>query len=318
MDVGGLQVLLHRSPPSVLVMPKRKAHALGWVKSGAGPHIFTMPYQGLEPKYFKVSWLAEHVLGVGIQRPPVNAFDTATWTEMHAIFSRIRVDGDVRAVVLYGEGRCFTAGLDLRDPALMDVIQSGGDPARRSMAIRELIERFQNAISSIEQCERPVMGVSHSFTVGLGIDILSAVDVRYASKDARFSIREARIGLAADIGTLQRFPKIVGNESWAREVAFTARDFGADEARAMGFVSQVFATQQEAMLRAVETAKQIASLSPVAVVGTKLAMVHARDHSVDEGLRYMQYLNGAFLQTEDLVQAITATMSKTQPTFAKL
>ena len=291
---------------------------MGRVQTGAKPHIGIMPYQGLEPKYFQVSWLAEHVLGVGIRRSPVNAFDTATWTEMHAIFSRIRVDSDVRAVVLYGEGRCFTAGLDLHDPTIMDVIQSGGDPARRSMAIRELIERFQNAISSIEQCERPVIGVSHSYTIGLGVDILSAVDVRYASKDARFSIREARIGLAADIGTLQRFPKVVGNESWARELALTARDFGADEARAMGFLSQVFATHEEAMLKAVETAKHIASLSPVAVVGTKLAMVHARDHSVDEGLRYMQYLNGAFLQTEDLVQSISATMSKTKPTFAKL
>ena len=86
----------------------------------------------------------------------------------------------------------------------------------------------------------------------------------------------------------------------------------------MGFLSQEFATQEEALLRAVETAKQMASLSPVAVVGTKLAMVHARDHSVDEGLRYMQYLNGAFLQTEDLVQSMSATMSKTKPTFAKL
>ena len=86
----------------------------------------------------------------------------------------------------------------------------------------------------------------------------------------------------------------------------------------MGFLSQVFATQEEALLRAVETAKQMASLSPVAVVGTKLAQVHASDHSVAEGLRYMQYLNGAFLQTEDLVQSMSATMSKTKPTFAKL
>lgn len=277
-----------------------------------------MSYQGLETKFFKVAWLAEHVLGVAFHRPPVNAFHVMMWEEMHHIFARIRNDGDVRVVVLYGEGKCFTGGLDLRDPALMEAVQSEKDGARRALALRHLIERFQAAISSIEECERPVIAVPHSHTIGLGIDILSATDVRYTSKDTCFSIREAAIGLAADIGTLQRFPKAVGNSSLARELAFTARNFDATEAREIGFVSRVFDTHKQAFDAAVQTAKHIASLSPVAIVGTKLALVHGRDHSVEEGLWFMQQLNAAFLQTDDLVEAVSAAMSKSKPKFAKL
>lgn len=206
----------------------------------------------------------------------------------------------------------------VQDPMLLEAKENGSDVARRALNFRELIDRFQAAITSIEVCERPVIGVAHSHALGLAIDILSTVDIRYATKDTTFSIREAAIGLAADIGTLQRFPKIVGNDSVARELALTARDFNAAEAQQIGFVSQVFATRDEALRAAVATAQRIASLSPVAVVGTKMSLVHARDHSVDEGLKYMQYLNASFLQSDDLMEAIGAALSKSKPTFAKL
>ncbi|WFD27662.1 hypothetical protein MNAN1_002663 [Malassezia nana] len=276
------------------------------------------PYEGFQPRFFRLQWLDEHVLGVAFARPPVNAFHSAMWAEMHRIFSHIRGDGLVRVVVLYGEGKCFTGGLDLRDPVLLEVNEKGTDAARRALLFRDLIDRFQAAITSIETCERPVIGVSHNHCIGLAIDILSTVDIRYTAADAQFSIREAAIGLAADIGTLQRFPKVVGNDSLARELAFTARNFTADEAREVGFVSRVFPTFDAALQGAVATARRIASLSPVAVVGTKMALVHARDHSVDAGLRFMQYLNAAMLQTDDLPVAIGAALSKTQPSFAKL
>ena len=206
----------------------------------------------------------------------------------------------------------------MRDPALTNIFSDGADPARRAFLLRDFIDRFQQAITSIETCERPVIGVAHGFTVGLGIDILSAVDVRYAARNVRFSIREAAIGLAADIGSLQRFPKVVGNDSLARGERQFARDFGADEAERIGFVSRVCETRDAAVEAAVATAQEIAAHSPVAVVGTKMALVHARDHSVDEGLRYMQYLNAVHLQTEDLSAAISAILAKQKPSFAKL
>jgi len=200
----------------------------------------------------------------------------------------------------------------------MEANEKGTDVARRAFLFRDLIDRFQAAITSVEKCERPVIAVSHSHCIGLAIDILSTADIRYTAQDARFSIREAAIGLAADIGTLQRFPKVVGNDSLARELALTARDFSADEARELGFVSRVFPTRDAALEGAVATAQRIASLSPVAVVGTKMALVHGRDHSVEEGLRFMQYLNAALLQSDDLSEAVTAAVSKSTPSFAKL
>ncbi|WFD23461.1 hypothetical protein MEQU1_002152 [Malassezia equina] len=209
-------------------------------------------------------------------------------------------------------------GRVLRDPVLIEANEKGTDVARRAFLFRDVIDRFQAAITSLEKCERPVIAVSHSHCIGLAIDILSTVDIRYTVQDARFSIREAAIGLAADIGTLQRFPKVVGNDSLARELALTARDFSAEEAREIGFVSRVFPTLDAALEGAVATARRMASLSPVAVVGTKMALVHGRDHSVEEGLRFMQYMNAALLQSDDLTKAIGAAMSKSTPSFAKL
>lgn len=277
-----------------------------------------------QAEFFAVQWLAPNVLGVAFNRAPVNAFHVAMWIEMHRIFAHIKLDGDVRAVVLYGHGKCFTAGLDrtcttdpVSDTVLQDIL-ARDDPARVSFGLRELIDRFQQAITSIEVCERPVIGVAHSHAIGLAIDILSAVDIRYASTDARFAIREAAIGIAADIGTLQRFPKIVGNDSLTRELVYTARFFDADEALRIGFVNRVLPTRDEAFRAAVATAEAIAAHSPVAVCGAKQALVFSRDHSVPEGLQFMQYLNAALLQTDDFGTAAMAAMAKTKPTFAKL
>lgn len=129
----------------------------------------------------------------------------------------------------------------------MELLSSDKDAARTSLALRTLLVDFQDCISSIERCNRPVIGVAHRHSIGLACDILSAVDVRYAASDAVFSIREVAIGLAADMGSLQRFPKIVGNDSLTRELAFTGRDFNADEALRMGFVSRVCGSKDEAM-----------------------------------------------------------------------
>ncbi|KAI3618486.1 hypothetical protein CBS9595_002849 [Malassezia furfur] len=253
-----------------------------------------------QAEFFEVQWLAPHVLGVAFHRAPVNAFHVAMWSEMRRIFAHIKLDGDV-----------------LSDTALQEIM-ARDDAARISIALRELIDRFQQAITSIEVCERPVIAVAHSHAIGLAVDIMSAADIRYAAADVRFSIREAAIGLAADIGTLQRFPKIVGNDSLTRELVYTARFFDADEAQRIGFVSRVLPTRDDALRAAIATAETIAAHSPVAVTGSKQALVYSRDHTVPEGLQFMQYLNAALLQTEDFGTAAMAAMAKTKPTFAKL
>merc|ERR1711972_601859 len=147
---------------------------------------------------------------------------------------------------------------------------------------------------------------------------ITAVDVRLCSQDALFSIREAQIGLCADVGTLARLPKVVGNDSLVRELALTARDFKAEEAKSCGLVSRVLPSYEETIEEAKRIAAMIASHSPIAVVGTKKNLNFARDHSVQDSLDYVLTWNSAMIQSEDVAKAAGAAMQKKKATFSKL
>ncbi|SJX62018.1 related to DELTA3,5-DELTA2,4-DIENOYL-COA ISOMERASE PRECURSOR [Sporisorium reilianum f. sp. reilianum] len=278
------------------------------------------PYTGYpNAKYHKLTLPADGVLLLSFNRPPVNAWIDDKWRELAAILRTVRDDPNVCAVVVAGEGRCFTAGLDLNEQSLGSVIADLPDAARKALAMRAHVRDFQEAISWFEYVEKPVIAAAHGVAFGLAIDIMSACDVRYATSTTRFSIKEVDAGLAADIGTLQRFPKIVGNDSLARELCYTAREFDAAEAREIGFLSKVVdGGREEVVAAAVKTAAQIASKAPVAVRGTKIYLLHSRDHGVEEGLRYVQALNSALLQSDDMPVAMLAVMQKQTPKFAKL
>ncbi|KAI5118346.1 hypothetical protein M0805_009149 [Coniferiporia weirii] len=268
--------------------------------------------------FIKISSPSTHVTLVELQRDPVNAFNETFWTELGQVFDAISEDGDVRAVVLASAiPKFFTAGLDLNDTA---ALQGGSDdPARTAFTLREHILKFQAAISSIERCRQPVIAAVHGVSYGLGVDIACACDVRYAASDAVFSIKEVDIALAADIGTLARLPKIAGNTSLVRELALTARTFGADEARALGFLSRVVqGSRTEVVRAALETAQLIAQKSPVAVAGTKRLLVHAQDHTVAENLDYTASWNAFALQTADIKDALSAFRKKQSAKFRSL
>lgn len=164
----------------------------------------------------------------------------------------------------------------------------------------------------------PVIAAVHGYCIGAGVDLTSACDIRLCSQDAKFTIKEVDIGLAADIGTLQRFQKVVGNESWARELAYTARFFGADEALQKGYVSQVLPNADECLKAAVKMATLIAAKSPVAVATSKKSILYSRDHTVQDGLDHVALLNSSMLQTDDLMTAAAAGMQKQVPHFNKL
>ncbi|CCA67280.1 related to delta3,5-delta2,4-dienoyl-coa isomerase precursor [Serendipita indica DSM 11827] len=269
--------------------------------------------------FFKVSVPSEGVLLVEMNRPPVNAFNQPFWEEMQKVFEAASKDGDIRVVVLASAlPQLFTAGLDLKNTGVL-MNHGNLDPARHALRLREHILVFQAAISSIEKCLKPVIAACHGLCLGLAIDILCATDVRYAASSSSFSIKEVDVGLAADIGTLSRMPKIVGNMSLVREWAFSAKNFSADEALQVGFVSKVVqGGQNEVVAAAIETAKLIASKSPIAVLGTKHLLLHAQDHSVTESLEYTATWNQAMLQSDDTIQAFRAALSRTQPKFAPL
>ncbi|KAJ5940595.1 hypothetical protein N7516_000763 [Penicillium verrucosum] len=274
-------------------------------------------------EYFTIQLPTDHqyVAHVEINRPGrLNAFIEVMWENMAQIFNRLSSDPRVRAIVLSGAGeRAFTTGLDVK-AASEGLLSSDAkaDPARKAAVFRRHITAFQDCISAVERCEKPVIVALHGFSLGLGIDLSTATDVRLCSRDTRFAVKEVDIGLAADIGTLSRLPKVVGNYGWVKEVALTAREFGADEALRVGFVNAVYDNREATIAAAFKLASLIASKSPVAVQGTKEILNFSRDHSIQDGLRYTSVWNSAALQTQDVSAALLSGLQKRTPTFEKL
>jgi len=192
------------------------------------------------------------------------------------------------------------------------------DVGRRAFKIRKMVEDIQASISSVEACHKPVVACVHGHCIGGGLDLITACDMRYCSKDAWFTVKEVDIGLAADIGTLQRFPKVAGNDSLVRELVYTSRNFTSSEALSVGLVSRIFEDKDNLLDEAMKVAALIASKSPIAVQGSKINMIHSRDHSVQEGLKFMTTWSAAMLQSMDTPTAAIAAMAKEKPAFTKL
>ncbi|KAH9931297.1 ClpP/crotonase [Fomitopsis serialis] len=274
---------------------------------------------GLSTEFLKVSSPEPHIALVEILRKPVNAFSEECWTALAQVFNKISLQPTVRVVVLASAlPRLFSAGIDLSAlGGLGDAFSN--EPARRALQLREQILSFQSCITAIERCPYPVIVAAHGIAFGLSIDIMAACDVRYAASNTVFSIKEVDVGLAADIGTLARLPKISGNHSLLHELAYTARDFSAAEAEKLGFVSRVVqGSRDEVLSAALQTARTIAGKSPIAVLGSKHLLLHARDHSVQENLDYTATWNSAMLQTADMKELVKSTKTKTKPQFAPL
>ncbi|XP_072525175.1 delta(3,5)-Delta(2,4)-dienoyl-CoA isomerase, mitochondrial [Salminus brasiliensis] len=284
--------------------------------SASGP---TPPFTTLS-----VSKPATHVTHVELHRPEKrNAMNKAFWSEMVDCFNQIAVDPECRVVVLSGAGKIFTAGIDLMDMA-SDIIQpqeEEDDAARTSWQLRRIITKYQETFSVIEKCPKPVVVAVHGACIGGGVDLITACDIRLCTQDAWFQVKEVDIGLAADVGTLQRLPKVIGSRSLVNELALTARKMLSDEAMSSGLVSRVFPDKETLLAAAMEMAGEIAGRSPVAVQGTKINLIYSRDHSVTEGLDYMAVWNMSMLQTKDLIKSAQAALEKKSPKdvpFSKL
>jgi len=252
------------------------------------------------------------------------------WAELPPLFSFLSTSPSTRAVILSGAGpKAFTTGLDVQTANENSILnpesirKRGGeslDSARVAKFMRHHVDEFQAAITSIEKCEKPVIAAMHGWCLGLAIDISLCADVRICAKDAKFAVKEVDIGLAADIGTLSRLPKLVGNGSWVKDVCLTARQFGAEEARREGLVSWVGESggKEEVMQEALRWAELVASKSPVAVQGTKEILTWSWNRSVEDGLRYTSVWNSAALQSDDVKEAMLSGMKKRTPRFSKM
>ncbi|KAH6983536.1 ClpP/crotonase-like domain-containing protein [Ilyonectria sp. MPI-CAGE-AT-0026] len=278
-------------------------------------------------RYFTIATPREWVAHVQINRPEkLNAFIEPMWHELKKVFDGLSDDPSIRAIVLSGAGeKSFSAGLDIQsaskegsmfNPRPEDV----SDPARHAFKVRKWALQFQECVSSIERCEKPVICVLHGVCFGLAIDIATCADLRICTSDSAFSVKEVDVGLASDVGTLARLPKVVGSYAWVKDVCLTVRTFGAQEALRVGFVTDILPAKEEAVLKALETAETLASKSPVAVQGTKNFLDWCRDHDVSSGLQYMAVWNGGALNTKDVPLSLESIRGKTgsSPRFEKL
>ena len=253
-----------------------------------------------------VTEAAGGVVTVTLNRPTKsNAMNGAMWRELRTTFDAIAASSSARVVVLCGAGRNFTSGLDLLDhQELAAGAVAGADVSRTAWRLRGLIEAYQASLTAITACPKPVIAAIHGACIGGGVDMVCAADVRLASIDATFCVKEVQIGMAADVGTLQRFPRLIGNDSLVRELCLTGRNWPAEEAARAGFLSSVHLDGAATLAAAQAMAARIAALSPLAVQGTKVCLNYSRDHSVADGLAHAALWNAAMLQGGDVGLAV--------------
>ncbi|KAJ1951085.1 hypothetical protein EC988_004153, partial [Linderina pennispora] len=206
----------------------------------------------------------------------------------------------------------------VQNPTFSGKHDESADVARKGYYHRFHIHHWQDCLSAMERCDKPVIAAVHNACFGAGVDFITGCDIRLATEDAYFCVKEVDIGMAADVGTLQRLPKVVGNDSWVREVCYTARQVPAKEALAVGLISGVYKTKEEMVKAALVMAETIASKSPVAVVSTKHLLNHARDHTVQEGLEYTALWNALAHNSKDMGVAMMASLQKQKAAFPKL
>ncbi len=254
-----------------------------------------------------------------LDRPEkLNAMHRALWSSIPQAVASLDADETVRAIVLAGKGKAFCAGIDLMDHAqglTAGSLSGRGESAvGKRRALYDDVRRYQDTVSAFANTNKPVVAAVHGACVGAGMDLITACDIRVAAADAFFSVRETRIAMVADVGTLQRLTRIVGDGA-ARELIFTGRDIDAARAKEIGLVNEVLPDASACIARARAIAAEIAANSPLAVQGSKQVLGFAERRAIDANLDYVALWNAAFLQSEDLGEAMTAFAQRRPPNF---
>lgn len=271
----------------------------------------TMNYSTLEIK------TEGHIAHIVLNRPEaMNSMTPAFWNELPAAVRAIDEAAEARVIVISSTGKHFSAGMDLS--VFLNMKEDfKGDPSRRAERMRRMVMLLQDSFTAIEQARMPVIGAVQGGAIGGAVDLLSACDMRYCTSDAFFTIKETQLGMTADVGTLQRLPKLIPI-GIVKELAYTGRNFGAQEAQQLGFVNRVFDDQASLLEEVMTIAKQIAANSPLAVSGTKTMINYAVEHTVAESLNYMATWQAGMFQMEDVFKAMEAQKTKVLPDYPPL
>ena len=266
-------------------------------------------------KYSSEEGIGHLVLNKG---EDLNKMTMNFWYELPKILDEIDRDASLRVLILSSTGKHFCAGMDLKNFGTLgndsEKKTNVPDKARIGENLYRVAKELQDMLSKLEKLRIPVLAGIQGGCIGGGLDLVTAADMRFASKDAFFCIQEINIGMAADIGTLQRLPRVIP-EGKVRELAYTGRRMPAEEALETGLVNKVYESHKEMVAGLKEMATVIASKSPLAVYGTKAILNFSRDHTIAEGLEYNALWSGAMLPQEDMAEAMMSNMEKRDPEF---
>ncbi|MCH2263293.1 MAG: crotonase/enoyl-CoA hydratase family protein [SAR86 cluster bacterium] len=245
-----------------------------------------------------------------------NSMNRAFWSELPDLVETISNEASSRVIVLSAQGKHFCAGMDLANFAPNPKASRAHLGTKKESAFRGTLD-LQNTISCLEKARVPVIAAIQGACVGGGVDLATAADVRYCTKDAFFCIQEINIGIAADVGTLQRLPHLIP-EGLVRELAFTGRRFDAEEALKFGLVNAVYDNHKEMLEGVLEVAKEIAKKGPLAITSTKEILNYGRDHSMEDSLNYVALWNNAMGISDEMSETFKAQSEKRDPDFEDL
>lgn len=261
---------------------------------------------------------AAAVYEVRLNRPAQrNALSPDAFAEIPRAMALLDRLPAARAVVLSAAGPHFCAGIELGGPGTVLAAAPGADPVATAEGLRRAILDMQAALTAVERCRKPVIAAVHGACVGGGVELVAACDIRCCSKDATFVLKEVDMAIVADLGALQRLPRIVGYGN-AADLALTGRRITALEAKEMGLVTRVFDSKQELDAGVAKIAKEISEKSAWAVMGTKAVLLRSRDITVEQGLEHVATWNAGMMKSNDLMEAIKAFVEKRKPVFSKL
>jgi len=266
-------------------------------------------------RHFRLE-IADRVARLTLDQPArMNAMSPSFWRELDAILDTLQRDAPARALVLDASGKHFCAGMALE--AFGSAIAPDESSAASRANIAPLLAGMQRTFDRLAELRMPVLAAIQGACIGGGVDLVCNADMRYCTRDAFFCVQEINIGMAADLGTLQRLPRLIP-EGMARELAYTGRRLPAERALSLGLVNEVFDDTDAMLAGVMQIAREIASKPPVAIWATKQAIDYARDHSVADGLRQMGWLQSGLWDTAAVAEAIRARAEKREPVFADL
>lgn len=263
----------------------------------------------------KLSYPSEYIALLTLNRPEkLNAMNRVMYKEIKETFESLNKNLEIRCIIVTGNEKSFCAGMDLQD----FYSYRTQDAARGAFFAQDDIQSLQDCITIIETCKKPVIAAVSGHCLGAGVDLMTACCIRLCTKSTIVSIKEVFLGITADLGVLQRLPKIVGNASWIREITYTGRNVKAEECLKRGLVSNVYENFDSMIQAAFALAGEIASKSPVGILGSKKNLNFSRDHSVKEALDFVVQWNSWALQSNDVKKAVEGFLKKEKVRFPKL